>query len=358
MDRKNPVTPATNENDAYRPGIRIAANDTLKLSTANLSACFSDMTYEENVGGNHKPNNCFRLTSTGGANYLTGYSIELSAKNASVTWGKIEWEAFEDLTCESATRTAADLIDVCSMFEAEVDQALSKNQSWGGRHSTVVVMTDDAPAEVTTTQSDVNSHQVVTEWRVGIGAPRGDSRGEFNASSGDRFKTLWFDSDLDGKIRKAASHDTARKTGPTDLYNENEDGDNVEYIYQTLVDKDMDPIRGDFGKVDLISANDNPATAVDERTAAGNPDGKADNYAASDDAYGCTDDDGGDGCDARWEETFDVLFADGAFGCTTTRSVTISCEWDAQGELGQGRGAAANEFNAENAGNFAKCTAK
>ena len=28
-----------------------------------------------------------------------------------------------------------------------------------------------------------------------------------------------------------------------------------------------------------------------------------------------------------------MLFADGIFGCSTTRSVTISCEWDAQGQL-------------------------
>ena len=34
---------------------------------------------------------------------------------------------------------------------------------------------------------------------------------------------------------------------------------------------------------------------------------------------------------------YEVLFADGIFGCTTTRMVTISCEWDAQGELGKYR---------------------
>ena len=30
---------------------------------------------------------------------------------------------------------------------------------------------------------------------------------------------------------------------------------------------------------------------------------------------------------------FEVLFADGLFGCSATRTVTISCEWDAQGQM-------------------------
>ncbi len=64
------------------------------------------------------------------------------------------------------------------------------------------------------------------------------------------------------------------------------------------------------------------------------PDGKADNYASTDDARACSNADG-DGCDAEWSETFEVLFADGVFGCTTKRAVTVSCEWDADGEMGR-----------------------
>ena len=366
MDRKNTSTAATNENNAYRPGIRIAVNDTLEL-TSTTSACFDDATYDENVGGNHQPNNCFRLTATGGANYLSGYSIEVSAKDSAVSWGEVDWKHFEDFTCEAVTFSAMDSLDtdICEIFAAEVDYALSRSNGWGGRRNKVWVQTTEQ-TEVGTTQTGITNHALVTEWRVGIGAPlAGDDTttssvteeaGDYAGVDGDRFTTLWFDDDLDGKIRKSLAHSSARRGGPTDLYNQNQDATNVEYIHQTLVDKDNDPTRGDFGKVDLISAKDNPGTPVNETEVAGNPDGKADNYAADDDAYACSDDDGGDGCDAKWEETFDVLFADGIFGCSETRSVTISCEWDAQGGLEQGRSAASSEFNAANVDSFAKCT--
>ena len=65
----------------------------------------------------------------------------------------------------------------------------------------------------------------------------------------------------------------------------------------------------------------------------------------------CSDDDGGEGCDAKWSETFDIAVTDGTFGCTDTISVTVTCEWDAQGEIKQARGDAAARFNAgDNAG--------
>ena len=43
-----------------------------------------------------------------------------------MTWGDVDWETdpFEDLDCEPMTFKAADQIDVCAMFEDEVDQAM------------------------------------------------------------------------------------------------------------------------------------------------------------------------------------------------------------------------------------------
>ena len=79
------------------------------------------------------------------------------------------------------------------------------------------------------------------------------------------------------------------------------------------------------------------------------------------------EDDGGDDadgttCDASWSETFDVLFADGLYGCTTTRAVTISCTWDASGEIGNAlRTTDAlddRQLQQNTIGRFAKCTAK
>ena len=77
------------------------------------------------------------------------------------------------------------------------------------------------------------------------------------------------------------------------------------------------------------------------------------------DSRKCGDDDG-DGCDAKWSETFDIAFADGTFGCEAMASVTVKCEWDAQGRnWGQKRGAAQDAFTpaaATNASSFYKCT--
>ncbi|MDE0473449.1 MAG: hypothetical protein OXI50_02725, partial [Gammaproteobacteria bacterium] len=159
---------------------------------------------------------------------------------------------------------------------------------------------------------------------------------------------------------------------------------NITVVWKLLRDKDNDPIMGDFGKIDLVrTTDDTTTTAVNESQVVGNADGKADNYASTDDAHGCSDDDGGDGCDAMWSEDYEVLFADGLFGCTEKRMVTISCEWDADGEMGRyraddhetwvaaataaGPSAALNLLQAEAPvgsrtggwiGAFAKCTAR
>ena len=161
------------------------------------------------------------------------------------------------------------------------------------------------------------------------------------AASPDRFKTLWFDDDLDGKIHTRATDETPGRRGPNDIYNDNGDTNettvtrpkrmaarNLTVIWQNFHDADADPRYGDIGKVDLAGADRSGSTAGNDRQ---DPDGVADNYTA--DARPCSDADG-EGCDAMWSEDYEVLFADGALGCTTTRMVTVTCEWDAQGELG------------------------
>ena len=58
----------------------------------------------------------------------------------------------------------------------------------------------------------------------------------------------------------------------------------------------------------------------------------------------------------------EILFADGTFGCTTTREITVSCTWDADGGMAQGRNALPNAFDGNgadsNKGHFLKCSAK
>ena len=53
------------------------------------------------------------------------------------------------------------------------------------------------------------------------------------------------------------------------------------------------------------------------------------------------------------------LFADGTFDCSTTRMVTITCTWDADGGMAQGRNALPSDFTAgDNKDFFLKCEAE
>ena len=85
------------------------------------------------------------------------------------------------------------------------------------------------------------------------------------------------------------------------------------------------------------------------------------------DFYTCDEGDGGDddaddntSCDAEWTYDGELLFASGSFGCTTTRTVAVTCEWDASGEMKVGRNRAPDHFIAggddSNLANFIKCT--
>ncbi len=385
LDKVVPAQSATwNDNEAYGAGIQIRTDDNVAAGGTNPvgnddnpMACYSDDDYSETIGENHKPDNCFRIVADG-ANYLGGYSIEFAAKDSAVTWGSVDWEddPFEDLTCDSMDVMATDAMetDVCSLFEDEVDQALAGG--WGN---------EDLDGSGAASSSERGQAQVVVG---GTGDNEGNVemwRASARGASTDRFKTLWFDDDLNGKIRESAGDTDPGMGGPNDLYGLVELGDtdaartaNIEVIWKLLRDEDNDPIMGDFGKIDLVRRSDIATTTVNEAQTVGYSDGTADNYLSTDDVHACSDDDGGDGCDAAWSEDYEVLFADGLFGCTTTRTVTISCEWDADGEMGRyraddhqtlvatGPGTSVNLVQAETGGNrtagwigaFAKCTIK
>ena len=72
---------------------------------------------------------------------------------------------------------------------------------------------------------------------------------------------MWFDDDLDGKIkntnsrRPGAGVDGDGASSPMhDIYNQNngEDNGNIEMIWEHLTDADGDPNAGDLGKVDMV----------------------------------------------------------------------------------------------------------
>ena len=395
------------------------------------------------------PESCFRVI--GSPDYLSGYSVEVEAKDSAVAWGEVEWEddPFEGLTCDSVTFMAADQVDVCAMFEEEVDYAMDEGEEWVPsvdfkRYDTGTATEDttsaDAPATATDRPGTWDQFRAY-QWKASLDT----------TPSGHQFKTLWFDDNLDGKLpKKGTSAFAPGAKGLNDIYDANGNTGNLTSIWKSLLDDDGDLTADDLGKVDLVSATDDRSTADDERTieveecpssaeyyrprdgtaidpaadpvvnwvvddepcapmrdgsgtragtevsttkTATNPDGRADNYeivnnageAATGDGltgragnrgaipgagdfYKCSEDDGGDDdaddntlCDAEWSYDAEILFAAGTFGCTTTRMVTVTCEWDASGEMSVGRNRAPNHFIAtggnKNIGNFLKCSA-
>ena len=351
-------------NATWGDGIQISTDDSVRpLADGTNSAC---ETYAASATagdrGVDQPDNCFRIDASP-ADYLSGYSVEVAAKGSAVTWGNVDWEddPFEDLTCDSMMFAAADQAGICDLFEMEVDQALEAG--WVGDANGDGDTADTGDRGAVSIIVDTTDTDAVTEWRAGL-----------RSASSYRFKTLWFDDNLDGKLPKAGtSAFTYGREMLNDIYGdasgEANFANNVQVIWQSLLDDDGDLMRGDFGKVDQVHATDVAATTgVNEATEPGNPDGIADNTTADQsDVRKCTEADGGDDadgtiCDASWSETFSVLFADGLYGCTTTREVTISCEWDASGEIAQTLRStdtlADVTLQQDRIGLFAKCTAK
>ena len=344
-----------------------AVDGVVIVDDADDTVVACDNTYAAPTGSSSlfEPKGCFRLIGPGpgdnAPDYLAGYSLELSPQGAGVTWGRVDWDddPFEDLKCDAMTMMVSDEVDICAMFEAEVDYAVGDSDDW-----TPEVVFNDA-------------NQIVM-WRA---AAKNSAMDDGDATTGKFFKTLWFDDNLNGKIKKDADADRAGTVGAGntanamhDLYDQNQDDGNIEMIWEFLTDGDMDPNAGDLGKVDMASDENDDETDVDETATNDNathPDGLADNYPAGGtfeaSVRKCTEADGGDDddgtiCDAVWTREADVLFADGTFGCSTTRSVSIKCTWDADGGMADGRNAlpqAADDFDGEgNLANFLKCEAK
>ena len=215
----------------YRDAIAFAAGLDGDADTAddNDDEICADANYGSGALDAHKPAGCFRVTADGdeddGANYVAGYSIELTAKDSAVSWGDVKWEEnpFEDLTCESVTVMMSDHVDVCMLFEAEVDAALA--DGWGGSKGTSVTIVPGA---------DDDSDELL---RLEIAAP--------SSAKARQFATLWF-SNNDGGKNKPDRDIYVDKDGDTD-------GVQRSALELTLMDGDGDPKYGDFGKVDLVN---------------------------------------------------------------------------------------------------------
>ena len=160
--------------------------------------------------------------------------------DAGVTWGSVDWDddPFEELTCDAVSKDMSEFLttmDICDMFDEEVDYAIGDD----GWTPTVTFDTDNR----------------IDYWTASA-----------EETSGDNFTTLWFDDDLDGKIKNKNQdrpQEDARDREMHDLYDQNSgpddvDAGNLEVIWQLLTDEDDDPNAGDLGKTDF--PGDDPAT--------------------------------------------------------------------------------------------------
>ena len=301
-------------------------------------------TYNGAAGRPSLPEHCFRIVDSS----LDDYTVELIPSGASVRWGTINWSAhrmdnpFAGLTCDSMTFAAADYVDVCELFETELDYNL-KNllSSPPARTATSTFTVSDRNTAAGATAGGFDDR--ISGWRISGGS-----------KSARQFDTVWYD------------HDGLASTDMIDLYGPGFDvgtpgSPNV--VRGFVLDHLLDDLGADsdFGKIDLRRNGTSASHDFIGKNGRSGEDGRADNYGGT--AEACTDDDGAAGCDAVFKASVDVMFASGTdFRCESVRTVSITCNWDAQGK--QPREAAASDAVAgtplttagADLGSFVSCT--
>ncbi len=329
---------------------------------------------------NH-PDNCFRLSSE--ADYLSQYSVELTPKDAGVSWGEIAWDAFKELKCEAKTFVASEQLDVCELLEAEVDEI-------SGEMSVV-------PVVGVTSGDGANgvdgSRLAGFDLVLPINQNRWTALNYYDTTTPPAKDT----NDLYDKtpIREGGDTDDINQRGRVNGYTNPTTGNDEHRVWVKINDDDGDPMYGDLGKVDAFGTTElvgrgntdrTVAPTVDTRTAnspaAYGGDDRADNYLGNSDAMKCSADDGGektsttnqgtgiaakalsdgDGtlCDAEDVEIeTSITFTDGmGFECAVERTYTLTCQWDSSGgrkagTIGSTRPTSLTQSDADN---FVHCT--
>ena len=315
--------------------------------------------YNDNVTSRiSKPENCFRMTVDHGLgrNYLDAYTVEFAPKGADVAWGEIAWEDWEELICEPMTFSAMEQVDVCALFEDEVDRLPLPTAEPIVIHSSHVAVGGNLVADATTLagfdlkykfddEASVRN-QFASMWYLDDTTPA-DAKDMWDAYYNDFYRdadpantapdgldrSLGASSTLAGAVEvdglRFITGSGRFRVNDADSLNT---GDDFRSVWIKTLDLDTDPIYGDLGKVSLDG------------------DDKADNFLARDDSYDCTADDGGsaatgtDGaernsslCDAHDVEiSSSVTFvpAMGDIGCEPiTVSYTLTCDWAADGNM-------------------------
>ena len=368
--------------------------------------CFRIITYDtENCSGNRCEND-----NPSRADYLQGYSIEVQPE-AAVTWAgsAVDWSkvkgSFAELECEPVTISASAQVDMCDLFEEEVDLYWGQGRvaDLDGRPGSaefkvrpvVLFGRGEVPGSHRLVELKVTRNMGPGDYLNARDADATDPNSGFHRPRGSRFMSLWlaeFGPRQTGTWIEA-NHE-ARNVGidgtpwDSNLYYSSgnhaweflvhgrwyghpsgqwtawpQDGltppvpqaQHNQWQFQRgivvfpMQDHDAHPIHGDFGKVDI------------------NGDGKADNMGDGADRN-CSDADG-PGCDVDeleldGEATFSLYKNSEDLACHVTREVSITCSWDASGDGNRsGRGeiwanwrqARTRDDRTTNAGDFIRC---
>ena len=323
--------------------------------------------YNDNVASRvSRPDDCFRITVDNGLgrNYLDAYTVTMAPKGADVAWGKIAWEAWEELTCPDMSFSATDQVDVCELFEAEVERlplptaepiVIHSSLAASGNIVAPNTVTVGFATDTTLAGFDLKyefgdeasvRHQFASMWFLD------DTTSEDDDDMWDLYYNDFHSSEdldpftvdvLDRSLGTLGPSDGAQEingirflTGSGRFAVNDPDsantGDDFRSVWIKTLDADSDPIYGDLGKVTFDGGD------------------KADNFSATDDSNDCTADDGGspatgkDGaeknstlCDAYDVEISSAVTfipAMGDIGCDPiTVSYILTCDWDADGNM-------------------------
>ena len=243
--------------------------------------------------------------------------MELDPNGADVAWGKVAWEAWEDLTCAPMEFSAMDQVDVCAMFEAEV-AALPMP-------TVVPVVTT---ADEVTAASNL-SNPTLEGFNLSFKGA---------AANRHRFTAMWYArKKANGKaempppnLYATVADDT--ETTVNEVHTANRVSGYNDTAWVATLDDDNDPIYGDLGKVTIDGSD------------------TADNFNMDDDSYKCSADDGGAKatgtatvpdrdanstlCDASDVEIpASVTFPLGlGYGCDPVKvEYTLTCDWSSRG---------------------------
>ena len=357
------------------------------------SGCFQILVDDTTGCSNRYGTNCRGATH---ANYLEGYTLEIQPQ-ASVTWAgsRVNWprgdDPFEDLDCAGVTVNAADQVDVCELFEEEVDRYWGQGQvadvgersdfgtgsaEWrlrpiiadglyeATRTLIALQVARNAPAPAGLRGADNDTHnpryiarplrsRFLSLWLSDTGTTAFTTRDADRVTTNLGMDRTRLDRDLYYPGPNHAFQEWLNlepfgigvESSAAAVYNIGDDGGSTGgeaaqrgIITFPLFDDEHHKLEGDFGKTDF---DDN---------------GMADNFASDfwkrDRA--CDTTDGGDrrcdvdGVSFEGEVTF-VMSRD-TMKCAETREVSVTCDWDADGDRGR-----YTNFNVANADKFITC---